>query len=148
MAEKRQESDDNKPSVYEVLSQHIGDVHYCVFKLKDYFDSLNDVVHYYLDKFGPYLPVRERTDLAILALEADKLHIELSRIVYNMQVLRARAQVHIDRGTMEDFSVPDEVVEELSNAVKEIEQKVYRFADHLNAFIHQIIETAHREGIA
>ncbi|HID09498.1 TPA: hypothetical protein EYP13_04670, partial [Candidatus Micrarchaeota archaeon] len=148
MAEKEQKTERSKPDADEILSQHIGDVHYRVFKLKEYFDNLNDVIHYYLHKFGPYLPMRERTDLAILGLEADKLSVELSEIVYNVQVLRVHAQMHIDRGTTDEFSVPDDVAEKLSESVTEIEKKVYEFAEHLNAFIHQIIETARREGIA
>ncbi len=150
MAEKKEKEQEaaTKPTADEILSQHIGDLHYRVFRLKDYFDNLNDIIHYYLDKFGPYLPTKERTDLAILALEADKLFIELSEVVYNVQVLRAHTQMHIDTGTLEGFSVPEDAAEALESSVEDIEEKVYAFAGHLSRFIEQITETAKREGIA
>ncbi len=148
MAEKEEKEAKGKPSADEILSQHIGDIHYRVFRLKDYFDNLNDIIHYYLDKFGPYLPTKERTDLALLALEADQLFIELSELVYNVQVLRAHTQMHIDTDTVEGFAVPKEAVDELESHAREIEDKIYEFADHLSRFIKRIMKTAKEEGIA
>ncbi len=148
MAENEQKEAQGKPNADEILSQHVGDLHYRVFRLKEYFDNLNDIIHYYLDKFGPYLPTKERTDLAILALEADQLFIELSELVYNIQVLRAHTQMHIDTNTLEGFAIPEEAVKELEKSAHEIEEKIYHFADHLSRFIEQITETARREGIA
>lgn len=148
MSEKEGKEGAAKPTADEILSQHIGDLHYRVFKLKEHFDNLNDIIHYYLDKFGPYLPQKERTDLALLALEADKLFVELSELLYNIHVLRAHTQMHIDTDTVEKFSIPEKAVKELEKSAREIEDKVYKFAEHLSDFIAQLSETARREGIA
>jgi len=148
MTEKKEEKENKKPDAFELLSQHLGDTHYRVFKLKEYFDSLNDVVHYYLNKFGPYLPAQTRADLAILSLEADKIAIDLSKTMYDVRILRVQAQMHIDTDAIDEFSVPKDVTEDLSESVKEIEKRVSQFAEHLDAFIHQIIEAARRDGIA
>ena len=148
MAGKKEETENKKPDAFELTSQHLGDVHYRVFKLRDYFNSLNDVVHYYLNKFGPYLPAQARADLAILALKADKIAIDLSKTIYDVRILRAQAQMHIDTDAIDEFSIPENVAEELSKSIKEMEMSVSKFAEQLNAFIHQIIETARREGIA
>lgn len=138
---------EKKPTADEILSKDLGDAHYRIFKLKEYFDSLNDVVHYYMDKFGPYLPSEERSNIAILALEADQLYIDIYELVYTVQTIRSAAQAALDQDEYENFHVDSKVSEQLRIEINRMEERVDRFAQHLKTFIDRLIETAKREGI-
>ncbi len=148
MAEQQENAQkEKKPTADEILSKDLGGAHYRIFKLKEYFDSLNDVVHYYMDKFGPYLPSEERSNIAILALEADQLCIDIYELVYTVQTVRSEAQAALDQETYDDFHVDAKLAEQLRLEVSRMEERVDRFAQHLKTFIDRLIETAKREGI-
>ncbi len=115
--------------------------------LKEYFRQLNELVHYYMDKFGPYMVAEQRKKLAELGLEADAIFVRLERIDFQLQKIYAEAKAAVKLRKAKRFRLDETLRERLISEINEIERTVNEFSKKVEEVIKDIIEMVNKRGI-
>ncbi len=133
--------------VAETLAKFLGDAPEILANTRDFFKQLNDLIHYYLDKFGPYMAVDTRTKLARLALEADRIFVELEALWYEYSNMEGTARAMAKRKELKNFQIPEEAANGFVNRVYDAEEEVHEFYMRVLEIIDELIRIVDREGI-
>ncbi len=110
-----------------------------VGSLKKYANSILDVVHYYFDRFGPYLPSPERKEWAKLALISDIVLLDMESIRNRVEVLETRIRKEALLGRDKQYRVPrkklekelDEIEANLEAIRKKARELLLKLLDHI-----------------
>ena len=135
-----------RDKVYSVLVRELGTTPDVLYNTRDFFDKLNHVVHYYLERFGPYATHEKRRKLAKLSLEADKIYIELEALMY--ELANIEAEIKASKKIRKKYSVPEEKKKFLRMRTEEIKKDVDVLLNHLDQTIKELIQVVDKEGIA
>ncbi len=138
---------DQKPTADVLLSNAIHDFHYEVKGIKNYFSNIYEIVKYYLDKYGPYLPTDDRKKLALLAFKADEIMLEVHGLSYQIDLLYGEAQASIDRDEVDRFTVDEKFVEQLRDAITSTESAIDEFIDEFKEMIAEFRRKAEKDGM-
>ncbi len=130
-----------------VLAKILGDAPEILANTRDFLKQLNDLIHYYLDKFGPYVEPNTRNKLAKLALEADRISLEVEALWYEYSNIEGTAKALAKRKELKHFQLPEDVASGFTNRVYEVEEAVQEFYAQVLDIINELIRIIDEEGI-
>lgn len=133
--------------VSATIARILGDAPEILANTKDFLKQLNDIVHYYLDKFGPYVALDMRNKLAKLALEADRLSLEVEALWYEYSNIVGTARALAKRNELKKFQLSDDAASGFINRVYEAEEAVHEFYSQVIDVINELLRIVDREGI-
>ena len=93
MAEEKEQ--DNVEKIVAKQLKHIPDE---AASLRKYINNVASIVHYYFERFGPYMTKDMRKELAKLALESDILTIEMEKVRHVVETLEAEVRKDVTAG--------------------------------------------------
>ncbi len=142
MGKKKSEEKKPQPGDLEKrLAEILGNLPDRVGSLKKYVGNLVDVIHYYFDRFGPYLPSPMRKDWTKLVLLSDMLSLDMESVRNRIETLetRIRKELLVDgsKGLDErqkkqlerELEELEEKAEELRKKTKELLQRLMRYVE-------------------
>ncbi len=131
----------------QLIVRELGELPEQFSALRDYFRQINDLVHYYLEKFGPYMIFEKRKELAKACLEADAIFLRLERLNYRLQKISSVARAHVRLKRGRKFVVDEKEKEELRRELESLEEDVNAFARKVEGIIKEIQRVVNERGI-
>ena len=138
---RAQEQKSPQEDIEKKVAELLGNIPDRVGSLKKYIGNLVDVIHYYFDRFGPYLPSDMRKEWTKLVLLSDMLSLDMESTRNKIEVLetRIRKELLVDgtRGVNKKIKKDLEAelekleskAEELRKKTKELLIKLMKYVD-------------------
>ena len=136
--EKRPQAEDLEKKLAELL----GNLPDRVGSLKKYVGNLVDVIHYYFDRFGPYLPSPMRKDWTKLVLLSDMLSLDMESVRNRIETLETRIRkellVNGSKGiNKRQKKELEEELEELEKKAEELRKKTKELLLRLMKYVEE-----------
>jgi len=143
--QKREEQRSPQEDIEKRVAEMLGNIPDRVGSLKKYVGNLVDVIHYYFDRFGPYLPSSMRKDWTKLVLLSDILSLDMESIRNKIEVLetKIRKELLVKGGE----AVNDVVKEELEKEIEELERKAEELRIKTRELLIKLIKHVDQIGI-
>ena len=150
MVEGREEIEKEKaPSQQEELekklAQIFGNTPERVDSLKKYVSNLVDVIHYYFDRFGPYLPSQARKEWTKLVLLSDMLSVDMESVRNRVSVAETRVKKELLVG--KEKKIKKEALKEIEKELEELEKRTEELREQTKKLLKELMDYVEKTGI-
>ncbi len=127
------------------VAELLGNIPDRVGSLKKFVGNLTDVIHYYFDRFGPYLPSPMRKEWTKLVLLSDMLSLDMESVRNRIEVLETRIRKELLVNGTE--GVEEGVRKRIEDELGELEAKAEELREKTKKLLHKLMEYVERTGI-
>ena len=144
--EKEQKDQKNvQEDIEKKVAELLGNIPDRVGSLKKYVGNLVDVIHYYFDRFGPYLPSDMRKEWTRLVLLSDILSLDMESVRNRIEVLETKVRKELLVNGSKDINV--EARESLEKELSDLEARAEDLREKTKQLLSKLMKYVEETGI-
>ncbi len=129
----------------KLVAKFLGNLPERVGSVKKYVGNLVDVIHYYFDRFAPYLPSDQRKEWSRLVLLSDILYLEMESIRNSIEILENT--IRKKSLLKEKIKLDNKKIKELDNKLLKLEVDANELKEETQRLLRKLIKYIEDVGI-
>ncbi len=125
------------------IARLLGDIPDRSESIKKTVGYLGELSHYYLDRFGPFLPREQREKWAKLTIKTDIISIDAAILKMKTELLKARIRTEVLSGKKRVTANKKEVLK----LIESIEKESEKLAEEIKSSLQELLDYIERWGI-